>query len=154
VQSALGSGSEGEVYRIVERDTGIHRAAKLYFAQQGPQSKNVVWHARKLNKLRHCGIVLQYHHTQMVQVGRRRVLCLISELCDGHQLEKWVANQRGARLPVYVALHVLYHLTRGLEQIHGLGEYHADVHSQNILIKPWGVPRQRTGSFGFMLAPT
>ena len=99
----------------------------------------MVWYARKLNKLRHCPIVLQYHHTQLIQIRREKVLCLISDFCDGKQLEAWAASQRGGRLRPYIALHVLHHLVRGLEYVHGAGEYHADVHTENILIQPRGV---------------
>ncbi|MEZ4272218.1 MAG: protein kinase [Myxococcota bacterium] len=135
----LGRGTEGEVYKILETDTGIHRAAKLYFLHKDPRSRAVVWYARKLNKLRHCPIVLQYHHTQVIQVARRKVLCLVSEFCDGQQLDSWARSHRGGRLRPYTALHVLYQLARGMEMVHGVGEYHADVHSQNVLIRPRGV---------------
>ncbi len=139
VSSLLGRGTEGEVYRIVESDTGIQRAAKLYFPHKDPKQRSIVWYARKLNALRHCPIVLQYHHTEQITVNRMQVRCLISELAEGEQLEKWLARHRQGRIPPFMALHVLYQLVRGLEAIHVLGEYHADVHSQNILIKPKGV---------------
>ena len=139
VVQLLGSGTEGEVYQILETDTGIYRAAKLYFRHKDPRSKAVVWYARKLNTLRNCSIVLQYHHTQVIQISRQKVLCLVSDLFDGVQLEKWVGMQRGKRLPGYVALHVLYHLILGLERIHAHGEYHSDVHTENVMIRPHGV---------------
>ena len=34
---------------------------------------------------------------------------------------------------------MLYSLACGLEQIHSLGEYHLDVHSENVLIEPHGI---------------
>jgi len=139
VVAKLGAGTEGEVYRIVESDTGIHRAAKLYYMHKDPKSRQVVWTARKLNKLRNCTVVLHYHHTQVIQIARQKVLCMISDLNEGMQLENWIGKQRGGKVQPYVALHVLYELVRGLEAIHELREYHADVHSQNILIQPMGV---------------
>jgi serine/threonine protein kinase len=139
VAGTLGHGSEGEVYRIIEQDTGIQRAAKLYYKTTSNQGRLAAWHAQKLTRLRHCAIVLQYHHRQTVELDGKKYTCIISELCDGEPLEDWVRKQPGGRLPPYVALHVLYHLARGLEQVHGMGEYHSDVHSQNILIRPWGI---------------
>lgn len=139
VVQLLGAGTEGEVYQIVESDTGILRAAKLYFPHCNPTGRATVWLARKLNKLRNCPIVLQYYHTQMIQISRQRILCLISEFCDGLPVEQWTAKQRGGRLQPYMALHFLYHLARGLETVHATGEYHADVHSQNILVQPRGI---------------
>jgi len=135
----LGRGIEGEVYQIREVDTGIQRAAKFYFPHRDPNKRSTIWYARKLNALRHCPIVLQYHHTEEIQVLGHRVRCLVSELAEGEQLEGWIARHRGGRLKPFRALHVLYHLVRGLEAVHALGEYHADVHSQNILIQPRGV---------------
>jgi hypothetical protein len=139
VAGLLGRGSEGEVYAVTETETGIQRAAKIYFPHKDPRQRSIVWYARKLNALRHCPIVLQYHHTEQFAIGDRQVRCLISELAQGEQLEKWLARHRDNRIPPFMALHVLYQLVRGLEAIHILGEYHADVHSQNILIQPRGV---------------
>lgn len=139
IESRLGGGSEGEVYQIRERSTGIRRAAKFYFPHRDPTRKLAVKHARKLNILRHCPIVMQYHHSELVEVDGREIVVLISELCDGQPLEQWLRDQRAGRLSPYMAMHVLFNLVRGLEAIHALGEYHADVHSQNILIRPTGV---------------
>lgn len=139
VESLLGRGTEGEVYQIREADTAIPRAAKLYFPQRDPSHRIAIRHAQKLNALRHCPIVLQYHHSEVLTVRRQQVVALISELCEGVQLQKWVESHEGGRLPVYRALHVLYNLVRGLEAVHVLGEYHADVHTENILILPRGV---------------
>jgi serine/threonine protein kinase len=139
IESKLGGGSEGEVYKIRELDTSIHRAAKFYFPHRDPKHKLSIKHAQKLNALRHCSIVLQYHHSEIILVKGQRIVALISDLAEGEQLEGWIAKHHGGRLQPYVALHVLYNLVRGLEAVHALGLYHADVHSQNILIKPTGV---------------
>lgn len=139
IEDRLGGGSEGEVYRIREAGTGIVRAAKFYFPHRDPKQRLSIRHAQKLNALRHCDIVLQYHHSQTLTVRGQKVLALISDLCDGLQLERFIARHRGGRLTPFRALHVLYHLVRGLEAVHAVGEYHADVHSQNILIHPRGV---------------
>lgn len=139
VETRLGGGSEGEVYQVRELDTGIRRAAKFYFPHKDPDRTQAVHHAQKLNALRYCPIVLQYHHSEIVRVRRQKVIAMISDLCEGQRLEDWIARHPGGRLPPYLALHVLYNLVQGLETIHAFGQYHADVHSQNILIRPVGV---------------
>lgn len=139
VESLLGTGTEGEVYRIQEIKTGIVRAAKFYFPHKDPNHTASVRHAQKLEKLRNCEIVLQYHHSEVITVRRQQVLAMISDLCEGQPLDAWIASHRGERLTTFKALHVLYHLARGVEQIHALGQYHSDIHSQNILIQPIGV---------------
>jgi len=139
IENRLGGGTEGEVYRIRELHTGIHRAAKFYFPHRDPKRKISIRMAQKLNTLRHCPIVLQYHHSEIVTVRKQQVVAMISDLCEGEPLEHWIAHFRGKYLPTYMALHVFFNLVRGLETIHAMGEYHADVHSQNILIRPTGV---------------
>lgn len=139
IERPLGRGSEGEVYQIRDLDTDIPRAAKFYFPHRDPNRRLTVRHAQKLNALRHCPIVLQYHHSEVIKAQRQTVVAMISELAEGERLEEWIQSHRGGRLHPYVALHVLYDLACGLEMIHQLGEYHADVHTENILIKPRGV---------------
>lgn len=139
IDSIIGNGSEGEVYKICEVDTGIHRAAKIYYPDQDPKRSRSIRHAQKLNALRHCSIALQYHHTETVRVGSHRLKCLISDFCDGEPLEQWLSEQRGKRIAPFMGLHLLYELACGLEDIHAAGEYHSDVHSQNILISRRGI---------------
>ena len=62
IERPLGSGYEGEVYAIVERSTGIRRAAKFYYPHRDPLGKAAIAYARKLDALRHCPILMQYHH--------------------------------------------------------------------------------------------
>ena len=139
IERSLGRGSEGEVYQIRDLETGIPRAAKFYYPHRDPDRRVTVRHAQKLNTLRHCPIVLQYHHSEVVTAQRTSVVAMISELAEGERLEEWIQAHPGGRLPPFMALHVLYTLVLGLESIHQLGEYHSDVHTENILIKPCGI---------------
>lgn len=139
VVGLIGRGSEGEVYRVEERDTKIMRAAKIYFPHRDPDKRLSVRHAQKLNKLSKCPIVLQYLHSEDIIIRKQPTIALISELCDGIPLWQWVLQHRGQRLRPYVAMAVLYQLICGLEDVHGMGEYHSDVHSENILLRPRGV---------------
>jgi len=139
VEALLGAGSEGEVYRVRDQGTGIHRAAKIYYPHRDPKQRLSEQHARKLNRLRHCPIVLQYHHSEAITIRGHKTVAVISELCDGVPLQTWIDRQRGQRVAPFIALTILRDLAAGLEQIHALREYHADVHTENILIKPRGV---------------
>ena len=58
IERPLGSGWEGEVYAIVERNTGIRRAAKFYYPHRDPLGKAAITYARKLDALRHCPILI------------------------------------------------------------------------------------------------
>ena len=139
VESHLGGGVEGEVYRVRDRNTGILRAAKLYDPKHDPRRLRSTQHAQKLEALRMCPIVLQYFHSETVLVRGETVHALISELCPGEPLQRWIDRHRGGRVSPFVALTVLHQLARGLEDVHNAGEYHADVHSENVLIDPRGI---------------
>ena len=139
IERALGSGWEGEVYAIVERSTGIRRAAKFYYPHRDPMGKAAIAYARKLDSLRHCPILLQYHHQEISQVRRKKVIVVISELVEGRKLSEFLASQPGKRLSAFEALHVLYMLAKGIAPIHALGEYHGDIHDDNIMIRRSGI---------------
>jgi tRNA A-37 threonylcarbamoyl transferase component Bud32 len=139
VERPLGSGWEGEVYVIVERATGIRRAAKFYYPHRDPMGKAAITYARKLDALRHCPILMQYHHQETTYVQRRKVIVVVSELVEGKKLSEFLAEQRERRLTAFEALHVLYTLARGISPIHARGEYHGDIHDDNIMIRRQGI---------------
>src|SRR3954470_6474287 len=139
IEKPLGSGWEGEVYVIVERNTGIRRAAKFYYPHRDPMGKSAIAYARKLDALRHCPILMQYHHQEIAWVKRRKVTVVISELVEGQKLSEFLASQPRHRLTTFEALHVLYTLARGIAPIHPRGEYHGDIHDDNIMIRRQGI---------------
>ncbi|HSZ59082.1 MAG TPA: protein kinase [Tepidisphaeraceae bacterium] len=139
IERPLGSGWEGEVYAIVERNTGIRRAAKFYYPHRDPMGKAAITYARKLDALRHCPILMQYHHQEIAYVKRRKVMVVISELVEGQKLSEFLQSQPGHRLTAFEALHVLYILAKGIAPIHARGEYHGDIHDDNIMIRRQGI---------------
>jgi len=139
VERPLGSGWEGEVYVVMERLTGIRRAAKFYYPHRDPLGKAAIAYARKLDALRHCPILMQYHHQETTYVQRRKVIVVVSELVEGKKLSEFLAEQPEQRLTAFEALHVLYTLARGIAPIHARGEYHGDIHDDNIMIRRQGI---------------
>jgi len=135
----LGSGYEGEVYEIVERATGIRRAAKFYYPHRDPMGKAAIVYARKLDALRHCPILMQYHHQEIAYVKRKKVMVVISELVEGQKLSEFLSQQPSKRLSTFEALHVLYELVKGIAPIHERGEYHGDIHDDNVMIRRRGI---------------
>src|SRR5207302_7255426 len=118
IERPLGSGWEGEVYVIIERNTGIRRAAKFYYPHRDPMGKAAITYARKLDALRHCPILMQYHHQEISYVRKRKVVVVISELVEGQKLSEFLKLQPGGALSAFEALHVLYVLARGISRIH------------------------------------
>lgn len=139
VISQLGAGWEGEVFLIREVATGIERTAKLFFPQRNPRDKAVKFYAKKLHTLRNCPIVIQYGAQEHITVKGLPVTALISEYVEGELLSQFVARQPGKRLQPFAALHVLHALTCGMECIHSLGEYHGDLHTDNIILQRYGL---------------
>jgi serine/threonine protein kinase len=139
IDRLLGAGWEGEVYQVTELRTGIRRAAKVYFPQRNLRDRAVRIHAQKLDRLRSCPMIIQYHSTEAFRHRGNVLACLISDLVEGELLEEFVARRRGKRLPFFEALNLFYALVRGIEEIHELNEYHGDVHDRNILVRRRGV---------------
>lgn len=135
----LGAGWEGEVYKVEERRTGVLRAAKIFYEGRRLTSVQMQRYAKKLNRMRRCSIITQYHHRDVARVGRETVEILVSDLADGEMLSTYLDKQKKQRLLPFEALHLLHALAVGMEPIHFLGEYHGDIHSDNILVQRVGL---------------
>jgi serine/threonine protein kinase len=135
----LGRGWEGEVFDVRELKTGVERAAKLFYPQRNRGNRAVRFHARKLHKLRHCSVLIQYHTQETIDYRGQQVTLLVSELVEGERLSHFTNANSGKRLSPFEGLHLLHALSAGLEQIHDAGEYHGDLHDENILVRKKGL---------------
>jgi len=135
----LGSGWEGEVYLISERAAKIERTAKLFFPQRNVGDKTSKTYAKKLHKLRHCPIVIQYHTQDTLLFRKIPIRFLVSEFVQGERLTQFIKRQKGKRLHPFQALHLLHQLAAGIECIHKMGDYHGDLHSDNIMVQRYGL---------------
>lgn len=139
VLSLLGAGWEGEVYKVRELATGIERAAKFFFPERNPRDRTVNFYARKLHKLRHCPILIQYHTQERIVFQREPLTFLISEYVEGELLSKFLARQPGGRIGAFQAMHLLHALAKGIAIIHNLREYHGDLHTDNVIVRRYGL---------------
>ncbi len=137
--SKLGSGWESEVFRVAEVRTDIERTAKLFFPERNPGGRTLKRFARKLHKLRHCPIVIQYHTEETFRYRGRQVSFLVSEYVVGETLAEFLKGRPGKRLSPFEAVHLLYSIAKGVEDIHALGEYHGDLHDDNIIVSRFGL---------------
>jgi serine/threonine protein kinase len=135
----LGGGWEGEVYKVEERKTGIMRAAKLFYPHRNVRQVALLRYARKLYKLRSCPIVIQYHHRGFGRVRSQQIDFLVSDLAEGEMLSTFLERQNKKRLPPFEALHLMHALAVGMEPIHFMGEYHGDIHTDNIMVQRKGL---------------
>jgi serine/threonine protein kinase len=139
VLEKIGSGWEGEVFRIRERETGVERAAKFFYPARNDKNKTARFYAKKLHKLRTCPIIIQYHSQEWLYWEGLPVFVLISEYVEGETLTDFIERQPGKRLHPYLAVSLLYELAKGFEPIHQLREYHGDIHSGNVLVERAGI---------------
>ena len=139
VVELLGSGWEGEVYKVVERRTSIVRAAKLFDPRRNPRNRTLRFYARKLHKLRHCPILIQYHAVEPLESEQGPVAMMLSDFVEGELLSSFLKRFPGKRLTPFAGLHLLHALARGVEPIHELGEYHGDLHTDNVIVSRFGL---------------
>lgn len=135
----LGSGWEGEVYIVKEKMTGIERAAKFFFPQRNKNNKSLIFYAKKLHKLRNCHILIQYITQETVTFKGQKVSFLVSDYVHGRPLHEFLKTMPGGRLTPFQALHLLHSLTKGLEEIHRIKEYHGDLHTENVIVQRYGL---------------
>lgn len=139
ITQKLGAGWEGEVYLVEEQATGIERAAKIFFPQRNQGGKAVKFYARKLHKLRHCPFIIQYHTQELLRLRGLSVSCLISEFVAGELLRDFIKRQPGGCLTPFQAVHLLHALAQGIECVHAMGDYHGDLHAENIIVQRFGL---------------
>ena len=135
----LGSGWEGEVYLVRECGTRIERTVKIFFPRRNLGNRALRFYARKLHKLRHCPIVIQYHTRDTFVFDGLPVSFLVSEFVEGELLSDFLKRQSGRRLNFFQAVHLLHALAAGIELIHNVGEYHGDLHTDNVIVLRHGL---------------
>lgn len=139
VKRKIGEGWEGEVYIVEELFSGIERAAKIFFPHRNLKNKSALFYAKKLHKLRTCSILIQYLTQEKIYYRGHEITYLISEFVEGITLDDFLKSMPGSRLNPFQAIHLLYALAKGLEDIHRLREYHGDLHSGNVMVQRHGL---------------
>lgn len=135
----LGSGFEGEVYKIREIGTGIERAAKLFYPKRNPNGRALQSYVRKLHKLKHVPSIIQYLHRDSISRRGRTMEFLVSEYVEGKLLSTLLLEQPGKHFLSFEALHVLRAVADAVAPIHRAGEYHGDLHTGNIIVRRKGI---------------
>lgn len=135
----IGQGWEGEVYLLREIDTGIDRAAKIFYPERNPNNQTLKRYARTLHKLNDCSIVIRYYTQETITFRGKPIKFLVSDYIEGQQLGEFLLSQPGKKLPPFQAVHLLYALVKGIEQIHQAYQYHGDLHTDNIIVQKSGL---------------
>jgi len=139
VISKVGSGWEGEVYLLKEADTGIERAAKVFYPHRNPKDRSVKNYAKKLHKLRACNSLIKYIGREKLRFKGQDITFLLSEFVEGITLDTYINSYFPRGLYYYQALHIFYAVVQAVEEIHFNKEWHGDIHSENIIIQKVGL---------------
>ena len=137
IQSALGEGGMGEVYRA--RDTKLARDVALKilpqaFAADPERLARFEREAQVLASLNHPNIA-QIYGFEVGAVDGRDGRALVMELVEGTTLAGRIA--RGA-IPLDEALGIAQQVAEALEAAHERGIIHRDVKPANVMVKPDG----------------
>lgn len=139
IMAELGSGWEGEVYRLKEIETGIITAGKFFYPNRNRNNETARQNAKLLNKLANCPIITNYHGIEYLTVEGQKISCLLTEHVNGSMLDDFLYRQPGGRIGVFRGLQLLHALAVGLESMHTLRIYHGDLHTSNIMVKRYGL---------------
>jgi Tol biopolymer transport system component len=135
IESLLGAGGMGEVYRSRDMKLGRSVAVKVLpeaFANDSDRISRFEREAKVLASLNHPNIAALHG---MEESGGKHFL--VMELVEGDTLADILAK-RGA-LPVDEALHIAQQIGEALEAAHEKGIVHRDLKPGNVKIKPDGV---------------
>jgi serine/threonine protein kinase len=129
IQSALGAGGMGEVYRARDRRLGRDVAIKVLPAEFSVDPERLVrfdQEARAAAALNHPNILAVH------DIGQHNgAPYIVSELLEGETLRQRLS---GGPLPVRKAVEYAIQITRGLAAAHDLGIVHRDLKPENIFL--------------------
>ena len=149
VESLIGSGGMGEVYRA--RDTRLGRAVAIKvlppaFTSNASRVASFEREARLLASLTHPHIATVYGLEEFAAPGStERVFGLVMELVDGQTLAERIrqadaSSRTGTRagLPLDEALHIADEIADALDAAHEQGIVHRDLKPANVLVTTGG----------------
>jgi serine/threonine protein kinase len=139
VLERLGAGWEGEAYLVEELSTQIPRAAKLFFPHNNRGGRTAAAASRKLHRLYECGAVVQYIGQEELHFEGQSVTVMLSEYVVGDPLAHVIDEAPGQRLETFEALCLLRAIAAALAPVHARGEYHGDIHTENVVVNRVGI---------------
>ncbi len=124
----LGSGWEGEVYRVREDYSQGQRVLKLFDPAQY-RSKQMADYCPKLEKLSEISGIIRFYHAGYWD--RRDCYYLVMEYVEGTPLQQLISRHP---LPLFKVLRVIRDLLRIVRDCHDLRCCVGDIHSDNIIL--------------------
>jgi Protein kinase domain/WD40-like Beta Propeller Repeat len=134
IQTLLGTGGMGEVYRARDTELGRDVAIKIlprFFRSDSERLTRFEREARVLASLNHPHIGGIYGFEEVDGIR-----ALVLELVDGQTLADWIAR---GRLPLQKTIDIAQQIADALDAAHEKGIVHRDLKPANIKITPQGV---------------
>ncbi|MBK7395340.1 MAG: serine/threonine protein kinase [Myxococcales bacterium] len=127
VETLLGQGGMGAVYRVRDRETGTLRALKTMLEDDATLRARFAREARAAQALDHPGIV------RVHAIGEEQGLTyLVMDLLEGETLERRL--ERRGSLPWPEALRIVHEVGEALAAAHDAGLLHRDVKPANVFL--------------------
>ncbi|MDP3277309.1 MAG: serine/threonine-protein kinase [Deltaproteobacteria bacterium] len=133
VESLLGVGGMGAVYRVLQRSTGRLRALKV-LQPGGLADESAV--DRLLREARVSSQIDSAHVVQVLDAGREQgtgTPYVLMELLEGEELGAFVTS-RGGRLSDSEVVEILRQVCHALAAAHRVGVVHRDLKPENIFV--------------------
>jgi serine/threonine protein kinase len=135
IESKIGSGSSGTVYRATDLNLVrpvVLKLIKPTLTQNPVRQKQILNAAQAASRLSHPAIVPLYNFGQ-----KNGHLYLVTAHVEGMSLERLLALliQGGQRLRLDESLHIVAQIADGLGYAHQAGVHHGDLKPGNILLK-------------------
>lgn len=132
IESFLGKGRYGIVYKALNTRTNTYHAVKIYtnsVLKDDPDFKGYIENQISHMKSKfHPNITnLEYHET-IPEKG----IFLVMEYCNGGTLKSLIKNQN--KIKEELALEILRQLVNGFKYLYGMGLMHRDFKSANVLV--------------------
>jgi serine/threonine-protein kinase len=150
IQSLIGEGSMGHVYRGVHTVIGKPVAIKVLkaeFAQDAEMVQRLIREARAVNAIKHPGIVDVFGFGTLPQTNQPFI---VMDLLEGEPLDALLG--RAAPLPLKTIFPILDELLVALAAAHEVGVIHRDLKPGNVFLERQPEGRQRARLLDFGLA--
>src|ERR1051325_11540 len=131
IQSEIGQGAFGRVYRAYDPEMRRDVAIKLLIAEDPEMLDRFRNEAGTTGKLQHKNIVTVHEYS--AEQGKPYI---VMELLDGQNLQQIIAA--GAALPLLVKAQIAFQTAEGLAVAHKKGIIHRDIKPANVMLLPSG----------------
>ncbi len=134
IESAVGSGNSGDVYRAQNLQSGRTTAVKIFYPHlaENPQFRQkVLQEALGLSRLKHNNIAIIYEISEA-----NEILLQATEWVNGESLGQIMPHQQGMSLAL--AANLIEQAADGLAYAHRQGVVHGGLHPNNLLLRQTG----------------